>query len=89
MFLNSLKDNIREALLKKNFVLRENDEVEKANSSYIYLTVNVSDSLYISAKRLSNNDNYISTSKYDKKVWKYSNTADVKHYVEATIKELF
>lgn len=89
LFLNSLKDDIKAALIGKNIDLIDNDEVEKNYSNYLYLYVNISDSLYISGKMLSNNDNYVGTSRYDKKTWKYSDTTEIKNFFLDYIEKMF
>ena len=63
MFVASLKKEVKNALIQKNIILRNNDEVEKADSSYLYINIVISDSLFLSAKKLSNNDVYVAESR--------------------------
>ena len=81
LFVASLKKEVKNALIQKNIILRNNDEVEKADSSYLYINIVISDSLFLSAKKLSNNDVYVAESRYNKKAWNYTTTDEIRNYV--------
>ncbi len=84
--LSSLRSLVKNSLLKKKIVLLDNSEIEKIESGYIYLNVLISDSLRISAYRLSNLGSYTSRYNYRSKAFIYSGWKDIKRDVSAYIK---
>ena len=87
--LYSLRSQVQNSFLKKKIILMDNSAVEKIESSYIYLSVLISDSLRISAYRLSILGSYTSRNNYPSKAFNYSGWKDINRNVTSYIKRIF
>jgi hypothetical protein len=87
LFNATLRSKVKEVLSKKNYVLVPNNEMEEADRSYLYIYVNISDSLKISAKKSSVSDTRVYTIPYPEKTLFYKNKTDIINYLIRYIKK--
>lgn len=85
LFNLNLKEKVKIELQKKNYVLVSNKEMEEAGRSYLYIYVNISDSLKISAKESSSMEG-VYTIQYPEKIFSYKNENDLLRYIIQYIK---
>jgi hypothetical protein len=86
LFNTNLRLEVKNILKKKNFVLIQNNEMEEADRSYLYIYVTISDSLKISARKSTVMANVI-TIPYPEKTHAYKNKTNLINYVIQYIKK--
>lgn len=71
------KKQLKASLIKTNIFLGNDDQIEKPNSTYIYLKIEMSDKLVLSAKKIYNSDSQSSEVRLKSMEYKILKTVDI------------
>ena len=86
LFNTNLKSKVKNVLKKKNYVLVNNSEMEEAGKSYLYIYVNITDSLKISA-RTGSGEEHVMVMPYPEESFAYKNGIELIGYIIQYIKK--
>ena len=86
LFNTHLRLKVKNILKKKNYVLVQNSEMEEAGKSYLYIYVNITDSLKISA-RTGSGEEHVMIMPYPEESFAYKNGIDLIGYLIQYIKK--